>query len=549
MAAASSPFRALAAVGRNRRLLAVEAAFVTFNLAEWATWIAILVYAYKVGGAVATGVVAFVQLAPAMIVAPLAASLGDRHRREKLLQIAYLSQALAAGLTGIALLLAWPIAVIYALAAATASSITLTRPIQGALLPSLVATPEELTAANVVAGTIQSLSMIAGPAITAVLLQIGEPGTVFVVMAGLLVGGFLLVAVNGVPGRPVGRRAPAGPREVISDTLEALRLVVRNPDYVTVVSIMAAPSFQEGALDVLLVVLAVVVLDIGEPGVGWLNACLGGGALIGSLASIALVGRSRLALPILTASLVLGGSLVFVGVAPGPLVAAGLLLAVGAATSLMDVAGRTLTQRVVADAALSRIFGLMEGLRMGGLAIGAVLASVLVESIGHAFTFAIAGSLLPVVCLRLWRPLRRIDESVTVPVRELDLIRSLPLFSQLAAPIVERIAANLIPVRATSGTAIIKEGEFGDRFYIIDEGEVEVSIGGRPVRRQGPGEFFGEIALLIAVPRTATVKAETDVSLLALERAVFLEVLTGHHQAREGAEAVADERLGLRRTE
>ena len=542
MAAASSPFRALAAVGRNRRLLAVEAAFV---LSTWR----ILVYAYKVGGAVATGVVAFVQLAPAMIVAPLAASLGDRHRREKLLQIAYLSQALAAGLTGIALLLAWPIAVIYALAAATASSITLTRPIQGALLPSLVATPEELTAANVVAGTIQSLSMIAGPAITAVLLQIGEPGTVFVVMAGLLVGGFLLVAVNVVPGRPVGRRAPAGPREVISDTLEALRLVVRNPDYVTVVSIMAAPSFQEGALDVLLVVLAVVVLDIGEPGVGWLNACLGGGALIGSLASIALVGRSRLALPILTASLVLGGSLVFVGVAPGPLVAAGLLLAVGAATSLMDVAGRTLTQRVVADAALSRIFGLMEGLRMGGLAIGAVLASVLVESIGHAFTFAIAGSLLPVVCLRLWRPLRRIDESVTVPVRELDLIRSLPLFSQLAAPIVERIAANLVPVRVTSGTAIIKEGEFGDRFYIVDEGEVEVSIGGRPVRRQGPGEFFGEIALLIAVPRTATVKAETDVSLLALERAVFLEVLTGHHQAREGAEAVADERLGLRRTE
>jgi MFS family permease len=547
MAGTSSALRALAAVGRNRRLLAVQAAYVTFNLAEWATWIAILVYAYEVGGAAATGVVVVVQLAPAMIIAPLAGSLGDRHRRERLLQLAYLCQALAAGLTGLSLLLEWPVALIYALAAATASSVTLTRPIQGALLPSLAASPEELTAANVVAGTIQSLSMIAGPAITAVLLRVGEPGTVFVVMAGLLVGGFLLVAVNVAPGRRVDRGAQAGPGELVSDTLEAFRLVVRNPKYVTVVAILAAPSFQEGALDVLLVVLAVVVLDIGESGVGWLNACLGGGALIGSLASIALVGRSRLALPILIASLVLGGSLILVGVAPGPQVAAALLLAVGAATSMMDVAGRTLTQRVVADAALSRIFGLMEGMRMGGLAIGAVLVSTLVEGIGHALTFAIAGALLPVVCLCLWRPLRRIDDSVIVPVHELNLVRSIPLFSGLAVPIVERIAANLIPVRAAAGTEILKEGDSGDRLYIVDDGEVEVSIGGRPVRRQGQGEFFGEISLLLAVPRTATVKAVSDVALFALERWLFLEVLTGHAQVREGAEAVADERLGLKR--
>jgi len=121
------------------------------------------------------------------------------------------------------------------------------------------------------------------------------------------------------------------------------------------------------------------------------------------------------------------------------------------------------------------------------------------------------------------------------------------LFSALAVPIVERIAANLIPVGAAPGTAIIREGESGDRFYIVDEGEVEVSIGGRVVRRQGPGEFFGEIALLRDVPRTATVMAVTDVALFALERWLFLEVLTGHPQVREGAEAAADQRLGMER--
>lgn len=254
-----------------------------------------------------------------------------------------------------------------------------------------------------------------------------------------------------------------------------------------------------------------------------------------------------MALPTLIASLVLGGSLILVGVAPGPQVAAALLLAVGTAKSMMDVAGRTLTQRVVADAALSRIFGLMEGMRMGGLAIGAVLVSTLVGGLGHAVTFAIAGALLPVVCLCLWRPLRRIDDSVIIPVREVNLVRSLPLFTGLSVHIVERIAANLIPVRAAAGTAILKEGDSGDRLYIVDAGEVEVSIGGRPVRRQGPGEFFGEIALLLAVPRTATVTAVSDVALFALERWLFLEVLTGHAQVREGAEAVADQRLGMER--
>ena len=114
-------------------------------------------------------------------------------------------------------------------------------------------------------------------------------------------------------------------------------------------------------------------------------------------------------------------------------------------------------------------------------------------------------------------------------------------------PIVERIAANLIPVRAAAGTEILKEGDSGDRLYIVDDGEVEVSIGGRPVRRQGPGEFFGEIALLLGVPRTATVTAVSDVALFALERWLFLEVLTGHAQVREGAEAVADQRLGMER--
>jgi MFS family permease len=163
-------------VSGNPGLLRVELAFVGFNVAEWATWVSILAFAYQVGGAPATGLVAVVQLVPAALVAPLASIAGDRYRRERVLLGGYLAQAASMAATAAALLAGAPVPLVYGLAALAATSVTITRPAQGALLPTLARTPDELTAANVASSWTESVSVLGGPALAALLLRAGGPG-------------------------------------------------------------------------------------------------------------------------------------------------------------------------------------------------------------------------------------------------------------------------------------------------------------------------------------------------------------------------------------
>ena len=107
----------------------------------------------------------------------------------------------------------------------------------------------------------------------------------------------------------------------------------------------------------------------------------------------------------------------------------------------------------------------------------------------------------------------------------------------------ELLASRLVPVEVVAGTEIIRQGDPGDRFYIVAEGEVAVSKDGRPVVSLEQGDFFGEIALLRDVRRTATVTAHTDVRLYALERDDFLEAVTGHPLSKEAADTVTRARL------
>src|SRR5215211_9014800 len=180
-------------VSGNPGLLRVELAYVGFNMAEWATWVSILTYAYQVGGAPATGLAAVVQLVPAALVAPLASIAGDRYRRERVLLGGYLAQAAAMAATAAALLADAPVPLVYGLAALAATSITITRPAQNALLPILARTPDELTAANVASSWTESISVLGGPALAAVLLGVSGPGAVFAVMAAVLACSGLLI--------------------------------------------------------------------------------------------------------------------------------------------------------------------------------------------------------------------------------------------------------------------------------------------------------------------------------------------------------------------
>jgi MFS family permease len=213
---------------------------------------------------------------------------------------------------------------------------------------------------------------------------------------------------------------------------------------------------------------------------------------------------------------------------------------------LIDVAGRTLLQRIVPDRVLSRVFGVLEGLYMAGAASGLAVAPILFAVLGERATFVVAGAFLPVVFLLARRRLAEIDATVAVPEARVALLRALPIFAPLPAPAMERVASRVIPTEATAGTEVVKQGDLGDRFYIIEDGEVTVSKDERTVTSLGRGEFFGEIALLRDIPRTATVTARTNTLLYALERDDFLEAVTGYPQSAEAADAVTRARLADR---
>src|SRR5262245_40390944 len=420
-------------------------------------------------------------------------------------------------------------------------SVTLARPAHGAILPSLARTPAELTAANVASGTVQNVSIAVAPIVAGVILTASGAGAVYLVCAaGVTLGAALVGTVRTEPDEDAHHVDERATDEVFA----GLRFLAHSPNSRTVVALIASAAFIEGAIDVLVMVVAIDLLGAGASEGGALTSAAGLGGIVGAAAAVTLVGRSRLAGPFALGLLIWGIPIAVLGIVPGLVTGLVAFLIAGVGRGALDVAGRTLLQRVTPDAALSGVFGVLEGAYMGTIAIGAIAVPAIMALAGASATLIIVGLLLPFVVLVSWRSLRLADAAAVVHVRELELLRADPLFEPLAPPTIERLSANLVPLEAAAGAWIIREGEIGDRFYVVDDGEVEVSVDGAIVRRQGPGSSFGEIALLRDVPRTASVRAATDVRLLALERDVFLAAVTGHARSRTAADAVVAERLG-----
>jgi hypothetical protein len=381
-----------------------------------------------------------------------------------------------------------------------------------------------------------------------VLLGVWGPGVVFAAMSGALLCSALLAAriearTASGPARGHGESAPG----VLGELLGGFQALLNEPRPRLVVYFMAAAFVTEGAIDILLVVLAFQMLDFGSAGVAFLNAAFGVGGIVGAGLTTLLVARRRLAPPLFGGAAAWGGALVMIGFFPSRIAAPALVGVAGVGRPLIDVAGRTLLQRVVPDWVLSRVFGVLEGLYMAGVALGLTIIPPLLALLGERATFIVSGALLPLLFLLASRRLAEIDAASIIPEAQLTLLRSLPLFAPLSAPVIEHLASRLAPVEVVAGTTIVRQGDPGDRFYIVRDGEVAVSKDGRPVASLGQGDFFGEIALLHDVPRTATVTARTRVRLYALERNDFLEAVTGHPQSTEAADTVARARLEDRR--
>jgi hypothetical protein len=282
---------------------------------------------------------------------------------------------------------------------------------------------------------------------------------------------------------------------------------------------------------------------VGASGVGWLNAAWGVGGLLGGAIALGVLRRGRIARGLAGGCVLAGIALGLIATWPRPGVAVALLIVLGVGYAWVEVAGLTLMQRLVSDEVLARVFGVVESTYVASTGLGSVLAPLAVAAFGIEGALVAVAACLPLLAALSWTRLARFEATTPIPERQFALLRSCSLFAPLPLATVENLAARLVPVAVTEGQEVIRQGDVGDRFYVIAQGHVAVECDGEPRRTEGPGEFFGEIALLRDTPRTATVHATEPGLLYALEREHFVGGVTGNPRSVLAADGIIETRL------
>lgn len=549
-------FHAVATVFRsalkNSALRHTSFAYLFSRAADSGVWIAFLVYAFRHGGATSVVLMVLVQIVPCVVLFPFFGALADYVRPSRMLKFNYAAQT--AAITGVAVAagLGASVAVVFLLASLTSLAMSTARPSHAALLPGIVRTPEELTAANVMGGWADGAANLVGPGLAGIFYAVDGASLALGVMAALTF--VSLAAVVGVVGpnaaatlpyvdvtsgtrhrsrrfagthtttrraaRTIGSRVRSNMRQTLRGSQMADLLILHTFYYVVI-----------GALDLLCVVLALSYLRMGSGGPGLLNSAVGAGGLFAGVLIVFLVGRRRL-VGILTL-----GALALIGAWRNVSTTIALVVVVGIGGAVFDTTSQTLTQRAAPSDSIAGSFSIREALANLGLALGVVLVRVALAVAGlkaALFAPALVGSLLLVA---RWHRLRTIDDAAVVPQVQIQLLRSLSLFAALPIQTIEGLARRLVLVFAPRGSNVITEGDHGDCYYCVADGTLSVTRKGRRVQTLTRGDGVGELALLRDIPRQATVTADSDALLYRLDKRSFLEMISSSPTASSMAEA------------
>ena len=525
------------------QLRRLQLAWTAASVGSWTFFIVLAVYAYNEGGATAVGVAALARMVPAGLAAPLAGVIVDRRsRRDVLLAITIGRALLLAGIAA-AVAVAAPLAVVLALSAALTALATAHKPAQAALLPALAETPRQIAASNAVLTAVDSAGFLAGSLLGGVLVAAASVETAFLVTAGVFAAAAWPLARIPRDPIPVYREQAEDAERALEELSSGFRTVARDPSLRLVVGVASCSTFVEGAADVLVVLVAIELLDLGDAGVGWLNSAWAVGGIVGGAVAISLLGRGRLAAGLAGGCLLVGIPLLLVAALPEVAVAVAMLALLGAGYSLIETAGLTLLQRLTSDDVLGRAFAVMESSYWLTTGLGAMAAPAIVSLLGLRGALVAIGCFLPLVAALRWASLARFEAGASaIPVRAFALLRRVPAFSPLPLGTLENVSLRLAELEVPAGRVVVREGDPGDRFYVIAEGEFEVTCSRGTFPSLTDGDVFGEIALLRNVPRTATVTARTDSLVYALDRDVFLAAVGGHSFSARTVDTIVSER-------
>ncbi|MEO5652497.1 MAG: MFS transporter [Marmoricola sp.] len=541
----------VAAVAGNRNLRRVQLAFVGSSIGDWAYGTAVAVWAYGEGGAKAVGVWMAIRFALMAVSAPFTAGLADKMPRKRLMILADLIRALLVTGAAACLYFETPAAPIYVLATLTSLLGTPFMVAQRSLLPSLAERPEELTAANGTASTIESLAFFAGPALAALLIGVTSLEVVFLVNVATFGWSMLLVMGLSIPSSPDGARdqdeppdvEPAGPG-FLAETSAGFRTIAGDSGLILVAAAASVQTIIAGASTVFMLVMADELVGIGPKGLGYLDSVLGIGSILGGMLAISRAAKGRLGSDMAAGVLLWSAPLLLVTLWPSPVTCFAVMAMLGLGNPLVDVNLDTIIQRLSPDAVLGRVFGALEACFIATMALGAAVMPFMIEWLDLRYALLVVAGPVVLMTLAMIPALRRLETRLGAPAN-LALISAVDIFAPLASPVVESLARAASELAFKAGEELVRQGGVSDTFFVIQSGLVEVTQGERVLRREGPGEYFGEIGLLRDVPRTATITAVEDTVVQAIEREEFLQAVSGHNEARRTAENIANRRLAM----
>ena len=536
----------------NPALRRIELALSGSMIGDWAYATAVVVWAYGAGGVKLIGIWGAIRLLLMAVAAPLGSSLADRLPRKAILIGSDLVRACLVSVAAVLVLVEAPTLSVLVVATLAALGGSVFRPAQMSWMPSLTNKPAELTAANGASSTIESLAFFIGPALGALLVTATNVPTVFFLnVATFLLSAFLVSGIHPVA-RDVDLPAPDdaetepeddGGSGVLKEISGGFAHIRADRNLVMVAILTCTQTIVAGATIVLWVTFAVDILERGPQAVGIIDSALGVGAIVGGFFAIARAGRNRLASDLALGTALWSLPLLLIAIWPSPVTVFSAVILLGFGNPLVDVNFMTIVQRITPDAVLGRVFGAYEGALIATMALGSAVTPLLLEEVGLRWTLTILGLIVGVPALAFIPRCLRLDATMRPP-EGAELLRRIPIFAPMPQAMLESLAGSLVPEHATAGTAILREGESSDRFLVIVSGRVEVTHEGAHVRHEGAGDFFGEIGLLRDVPRTATVTAVEDTTLMSLARDPFLGAVLGTDESFAAADDVVVRRLG-----
>ncbi|SOX51822.1 MFS transporter, partial [Mycobacterium ahvazicum] len=522
-------FAASRMLARNGQLRMLMAAWVAFYVGAFAHMVLVIAFTFSVGGAAAVGAATVLVTLPAGLVGPLTAPLAASAHPQRHLAFGNGIRALTMAATIIAVLSEAPIGVVLVIVALDSVLSGAVRPLHGAMVVRLSTTAAEAAAGNAMTSSLVSASALVGPAVAGVALELWGFGWAFALPAILFVAGAAAAALIRVPSADNSRPHTSGPSRPATSVLRLLGVGFRG--------IFA--SRPAAAATVLFSVNVIVLgvwfassasvakeqLRLGKDGVTTIMTFYGAGGLFGALAMLSFAARRGLASVLAGSLLGLAAVIASLGMISSPVVGLALAGGLGVAGAVTYAIAPTLVQRGVARESMVPAVATLQSLYSLGMASGALVAPFLIDPLGLPATLGLVGGVAGLISLLAWPRLRGADQLSAEDAAKLAVIRAVPMLEPLPALALEQLARAATRLTLPAGCEVFRQGDPGDRFYMIAAGVAEVAVDGHRVATLGPGGSFGEIALLHDVPRSSTVTAREELDLVAVERAEFLSAL------------------------